>query len=101
MHGRLCVYMSFNSVSENLKKGKFLDPFLKALLLSQEKSLSNLQQRVAFVYESLTKISTAMEAEKELYVAEEGKLIPLLEMSSLFQPSYFTSWTGHQIVFLY
>ena len=70
--------MSFNPVPENLKRGKILDPYLRELLveqdnyicLNQDKTLSNLQQRIAFVYEPLTKIWTAMETEKESYVAD-------------------------------
>ena len=56
--------MSFNLVPENLKKDKILDPYLRELLaeqdkhicLNQDKTLSNLQQRIAFVYGPLTKI---------------------------------------------
>ena len=84
--------MSFNPVSENLKRGKILDPYLRELLaeqdkyicLNQDKTLGNLQQRIAFVYGPLTKIWTAMEAEKESYLAEEGETNPLFEMSKLF-----------------
>ena len=46
--------------------------------------MSNLQQRIAFVYGPLTKIWTAMEAEKESYIADEGETNPLFEMSKLF-----------------
>ena len=35
------------------------------MCLKQDKTLSNLQQRIAFVYGPLTKIWTAMEAKKE------------------------------------
>ena len=84
--------MSFNPVPENLKRGKTLDPYLRELLaeqdkyicLNQDKTLGNLQQRIAFVYGPLTKIWTAMEAEKESYLAEEGEANPLFEMSKLF-----------------
>ena len=84
--------MSFNPVPENLKRGKILDPYLRELLaeqdkyicLKQDKTLSNLQQRISFVYRPLTKIWTAMEAEKESYLAEEGETNPLFEMSKLF-----------------
>ena len=71
--------LSFNPVPENLKWGKTLDPYLRELLaeqdkyiyLNQDKTLGNLQQRIAFVYGPLTKIWTAMEAEKESYLAED------------------------------
>ena len=84
--------MYFNPVPENLKRGKTLDPYLRELLaeqdkyicLNQDKTLGNLQQRIAFVYGPLTKIWTAMEAEKESYLAEEGETNPLFEMSKLF-----------------
>ena len=73
--------MFFNNVSENLKKGKTLDPYLGELLaeqdkyicLNQDKTLSNIQQRITFVYGPLTKICSAMEAEKESCVADEGE----------------------------
>ena len=56
--------MSFNTVPENLKKGKILDPYLRELLaeqdkyicLNQDKTWSNLQQRIDFVCGLLTKI---------------------------------------------
>ena len=84
--------MSFNPVPENLKRGKILDPYLRELLaeqdkyicLNQDKTLGNLQQRIAFVYGPLTKIWTAMETEKESYLAEEGETNSLFEMSKLF-----------------
>ena len=84
--------MSFNPVPKNLKRGKTLDPYLRELLaeqdkcicLNQDKTLGNLQQRIAFVYGPQTKIWTAMEAEKESYLAEEGEANPLFEMSKLF-----------------
>ena len=71
--------MSFNPVPENVKRGKTLDPYLRELLaeqekyicLNQDKTLGNLQQRIAFVYGPLTKIWTAMEGEKEFHLAEE------------------------------
>ena len=47
----------------------------------QDKHLSNLQQRIDFVYGSLTGIWTAMEAEKESYVTDEGETKPLFAMS--------------------
>ena len=47
-------------------------------------TLSNLQQIIAFVYGSLTKIWTAVETEKESCVADEGKTNHLLEMSNIF-----------------
>ena len=50
----------------------------------QDKHLSNLQQRIDFVYGSLTGIWTAMEAEKESYVTDEGETKPLFAMSRLF-----------------
>ena len=48
--------MSFNPVPQNLKRGKILDPYLRELLakqdkyicLNQDKTLGNLQQRIAF-----------------------------------------------------
>ena len=66
--------LSFNPVPENLKRGKILDPYLRELLaeqdkysgLNQDRKLSNLQQRVAFVYEPLAQIWTTLEAEKVL-----------------------------------
>ena len=66
--------MSFNPVTENLKRGKILEPYLRELLaeqdkytfLNQDKTLVNLQQRIAFLYGPLTKIWTAIEAEKAL-----------------------------------
>ena len=84
--------MSFNPVPENLKKGKILDPYLKELLaeqdkyicLNQEKTFRNLQQRMTFVCGPLTKIWTAVEAEKESYVADKGETKPLYEISKLF-----------------
>ena len=84
--------MSFNPVPENLKRGKILDPYLRELLaeqdknicLNQDKTLGNLQQRIAFVHGPLTKIWTAMAAEEESYLAEEGETNPLFEMSKLF-----------------
>ena len=85
--------MSFDPVPENLKKSKILDPYLIELLaeqdkyicLNQDKTLSNLQHRIAFVYEPLTKIWIAMEAEKESYVADEKETNLLFEMSKLFR----------------
>ena len=58
--------MSFNPAPENLKRGKILDAYLRELLaeqdkyicLNQDKTLSNLQQRIAFVYGPFTKIWT-------------------------------------------
>ena len=66
--------MPFNPVTENLKRGKILEPYLRELLaerdkytfLNQDKTLVNLQQRIAFLYGPLTKIWTAIEAEKAL-----------------------------------
>ena len=66
--------LSFNPVPENLKRGKILDPYLRELLaeqdkysgLNQDRKFSNLQQRVAFVYEPLAQIWTTLEAEKVL-----------------------------------
>ena len=46
--------------------------------------MGNLQERIAFVYRPLTKIWTAMEAEKESYLADEEETNPLFEMSKLF-----------------
>ena len=85
---KLCL----NPVPENLKRGKILDPYLRELLaeqdkyvcLKQDKTLGNLQQRISFVYGPLTMIWTAMEAEKESYLAEEGETNPLFEMSKHF-----------------
>ena len=88
--------MSFNPVQESLNKGKTLDPFLRELLAEQSKciclnkTLSNLQQRIAFVYGPLTKIWTAMETEKESDVADQGESNSLLERPKLFdQLIYF------------
>ena len=77
---------------EKLKRGKILDPYLRELLaeqdkyicLTQGKTLGDLQQRIAFVYGPLTKLWTEMEAEKESYLADEGKTNPLFEMPKLF-----------------
>ena len=77
---------------EKLKKGKIVPPPLRKLLaeqdkysyLNQEKNLSNLKQRIIFVYGPLTKIWTAMEAEKEAYVAYEWKTNLLLKISNFF-----------------
>ena len=77
--------MSFNPVPENLKRGKILDPYLRELLaeqdkyicLNQDKTLGNLQQRTAFVYGPLANIWTAMEAEKESYLARKRETKPL------------------------
>ena len=49
--------MSFNPVLELLKRDKILDPYLRELVaeqgkyicLNQDKTLGNLQQRIAFV----------------------------------------------------
>ena len=93
--------MSFNPVSENLKRGKILDPYLRELLaeqdkyicLNQDKTLGNLQQRIAFVYGPLTKVWTALEAES--YLAAERETNPLFEMSKLFDLTklfYFSGW---------
>ena len=84
--------MSFNPVPEKLKKGKILHPYLRELLaeqdkynsLNQDKALTNLQKRIAFMYGPFIKTWTAMEAEKESYVADEGETNPLFEMSKLF-----------------
>ena len=84
--------MSFNPVLELLKRDKILDPYLRELVaeqgkyicLNQDKTLGNLQQRIAFAYGSLTKIWTAMEAEKESYLADEGETNPLFKMSKFF-----------------
>ena len=56
--------MSFNPVPENLKKNKILDPYFGELLaeqdkyicLNHEKTVSNLQQRIAFVYKPSQKL---------------------------------------------
>ena len=69
--------MSFNAVPENLQKGKILDPHLRELIaeqakyicLNQDKRLSNIQQRIVFVY--------------------EGETNPLFEMSKLFDQVIF------------
>ena len=58
------LIMSFNLVPENLKKGKILDPLSRELLqhhdkyicLNHDKTLSNLQQRIAFLYGPFSKI---------------------------------------------
>ena len=84
--------MSFNVPPENLKKDKNLDPYLgeqladqdKYICLNQDKTLSNFQQIIAFVYEPLTKIWIAMESEKEPCVADERETIHLLEMPNHF-----------------
>ena len=84
--------ISFNPVPENLKKGKILGIYLRELLaeqnkyicLNQDKTLSNLQQRIAFAYGTITNILTAIEVEKKFYVADEGETNPLFETSKLF-----------------
>ena len=77
--------MSFNPVPENLKRGKILNPYLRELLaeqdkyicLDQDKTLGNLQQKTAFVYGPFANIWTAMEAEKESYLAGKRETKPL------------------------
>ena len=54
------------------------------ICLNLDKTLGNLQQRITFVYGSLINIWTAMEAEKESYLADEGENNPLFEMSKHF-----------------
>ena len=84
--------MSFNPVPEHLKRGKTLDPYLRELLaeqdkyicLNQDKTLGNLQQRIAILYGPLRKIWTTLEAEREYSLADEGETNPLFEMSKLF-----------------
>ena len=84
--------MPFNPLPENLKKGKIQDPYLRELLaeqdiyicLDQDKTWSNLQQNIVFMYRTFTKICTAMDAEKGSYVGDEGKTNPLFEISKLF-----------------
>ena len=46
--------------------------------------MSNLQQRIAFVYGPLTKMWTAIEPEKESLVADEWETNPLFEILKLF-----------------
>ena len=82
------ITMSFSPEPENLKRSKILDPYLRELLaqqdkymcLKQDKTLNNLQQRIAFVYGPLTKIWTAMEAKQEYQAADQGKTNLLFEM---------------------
>ena len=67
-------------------KDEILGPYLRELLpeqykyicLNQNKTLSNLQQRIAFEYGPLTKICTGF------YFADKGESNPLLEISKLF-----------------
>ena len=81
--------MPFNPQPE---KSKILDPYLRELLaeqdiyicLDQGKTLSNLQQNIVFMYRALTKICTAMDAEKGSYVGDEEETNPLFEISKLF-----------------
>ena len=98
--------MSFNPVPENLERGKILDPYLRELLaeqdkyicLNQDKTLGNLQRRIAFVYGPHTKVWTALEAES-LILQLKGKLTPYSKCQNSFTwPSYFTSRAGHEFV---
>ena len=84
---KLCLLILF----QKTQRGKILDPYLRELLaeqdkyicLNQDKTLGNIQQRIALVYGPLTKIWTGMEAEKESYLPEEGETNTLFEMSKL------------------
>ena len=84
--------MSFNLVPEHLKRGKTLDPYLRELpaeqdkyiCLNQDKTLGNLQQRIAVLYGPLRKIWATLEAEREYSLADEGETNSLFEMSKLF-----------------
>ena len=49
------------------------------------------------MYRALTKICTAMDAEKGSYVGDEEETNPLFEISKLW-PNCFTSWTGYVLM---
>ena len=76
--------MSFNPVPQNLKRGKILDPYLrefqakqdKYICLNQDKTLSNLQQIIAFAYGPLTKFGLQWGLRKSLILQMKGKLTP-------------------------
>ena len=78
--------MSFNPVPENLKRGKILDPYLRELLaeqdkyicLNQDKTLDNLQQRIAFVYGPSQKFGLQWRPRKSLILQRKGKLTTLI-----------------------
>ena len=83
-----------NPVPTNIKGENLLDPYLRELMveqnkripLSQDKALSKLQQKIAAVYGPLCKIWHAMEGEKEA-MEESGESLdsqhPLTELSHL------------------
>ena len=83
---------SFNPVPDNVKKSKLLDSYLKELLaeqekhisLSQNKMLGNLHQRINFVYGPLSRIWAAMEAERNVSIADGEENNMLMEISNLF-----------------
>ena len=91
--------MSFNLVPEHLKRGKTLDPYLRELLaeqdkyicLNQDKTLGNLQQRIAVLYGPLRKIWATLEAERESILLQmKGKLTPYSKcQNSLTKLFYF------------
>ena len=74
--------LNTNPVPINIKSENLLDPYLRELMLeqgknvplSQDKLLSNLQQRSAYVYGTLNRIWTAIETEKELLEGSEKNL---------------------------
>ena len=78
--------MSFNPVPENLKRGKILDPYLRELLaeqdkyicLNQDKTLDNLQQRIAFVHGPSQKFGLQWRPGKSLILQRKGKLTTLI-----------------------
>ena len=78
--------MSFNPVPENLKKNKILDLYFGELLaeqdkyicLNQEKTVSNLQQRIAFVYEP-SQLGQQWRLKRSLIFQMKGKLTPCLK----------------------
>ena len=71
-----------NPVPSNIYGEFLLDPYLRELLsdkgkrvpINQDKSLHNLQKRIAFVYGPLSKIWTALEAEKEAFECNEDRV---------------------------
>ena len=85
--------MSFNPAPEKLKKGKILDPYLreldKKICLNQDKTLSNLQQKIAFVYGPLTKIWNAMGLKKSLMLQMKGKLTPCLKCQNFLTKLFY------------
>ena len=76
--------MATNSIPSNVKREFILDLYLRKLLvdkgkrftLNQDESLSNLQLGITFVYGPLSKMLTALQAEKEAFSNEILKISP-------------------------